>query len=437
MDMNLRLCGLIWPRFVLRVTALWMCVGIGLLNTEAEASSKVALVIGNAAYSDNPLKNPTNDARAISKRLKDYGFEIIYKEDVKVKEIGRVLREFKQKIAPGGTALVFYAGHGLQIKGVNYLPAVDADMLSEEDVPYQSFSLDQILGLMTDAKVKTNIVMLDACRNNPFVRQFRSAGSGLASVSAPTGTLISYATRPGSVAADGEGENGLYTEVLLKAMSDSMPIEQVLKKVVVGVRDRSQGRQEPWSEGSLDSDFCFGKCIDLRAQQQAIQNEVQAWESIKGSSRAEDFEGYLVKYPSGLFSEIARDMVQTLRQEKAVSTLQNDAQERESRSQATAQSEAEKKRLEKLASELAEREKALKQQMEQLQTQKEAEIKRLAEEAESEKIRQVRLIEELESAKRKADEERKAREALSDIAREQPQATTSNKPKKIFAPPSL
>ena len=413
-------------------------MGFAFLSIDAEASSKVALVIGNAAYTDSPLKNPTNDARAISKRLKDYGFEIIYKEDVKVKEIGRVLREFKQKIAPGGTALVFYAGHGLQIKGVNYLPAVDADMLSEEDVPYQSFSLDQILGLMTDAKVKTNIVMLDACRNNPFVRQFRSAGSGLASVSAPTGTLISYATRPGSVAADGEGENGLYTEVLLKAMSDSLPIEQVLKKVVVGVRDKSQGRQEPWSEGSLDSDFCFGKCIDLRAQQLAIQTEIQAWEGIKGSSKVEDFQGYLASYPSGLFSEIARDMIETLRQEKAVSSRQDDSKERERQSQqAAAQSEAEKKELERLASELAKREKELKQRMNELQAQKEAEIKRLAAEAEREKIRQARLVEELEIAKRKAEEEQKAREALSSIAEGQNATASKNKPKRIFAPPSL
>lgn len=219
---------------------------------------RVALVIGNSAYRNGPLKNPVNDATDIAVKLRQLGFDVIERKDLKTSQIGRTLREFRARLVPGAVALFFYAGHGLQIKGENYLPTVDADIEGEEDVPNQSISMRQVLDVMENAKTRVNLAFLDACRNNPYTRSFRSGTEGLARISAPSGTLISFATRPGSVAADGTGRNGLYTAHLLKAIeTPNQPVELMLKQVTSGVKAASRGQQEPWMEGSIEGDFYF------------------------------------------------------------------------------------------------------------------------------------------------------------------------------------
>jgi hypothetical protein len=230
---------------------------------------RVALVIGNSSYSNSPLKNPVNDAMDVAKKLRGLGFEVIERTNFKARQIGAMLREFRSKLTPGAVAVVFYAGHGLQIKGENYLPAVDAEIESEEDAPNQSLAVRQVMDVLDESKTRLNLVFLDACRNNPYARSFRSAGSGLARVSAPSGTLISYATRPGSVAADGNGRNGLYTSQLLVQMDGNLQIEQSLKRIVSQVKAASQGKQEPWMEGSIEGDFCFSGCGNDDAPQMA------------------------------------------------------------------------------------------------------------------------------------------------------------------------
>ncbi len=227
----------------------------------SKIDGRVALVIGNAAYKVSPLANPVNDATDVAERLRKLNFLVVERRNITTKQIGSTLATFRSTIKPGDVALVFYAGHGMQIKGQNYLPAVDADIIVEEDVPSQSLSTQQIMDVLADSGSSMNLVFLDACRDNPYARSFRSAARGLSRENAPSGTLISYATRPGSVAADGTGRNGLYTSILLKAMEmESLPIEQVLKQVVRGVTAASNGAQEPWMEGSLVGDFCFGRC---------------------------------------------------------------------------------------------------------------------------------------------------------------------------------
>ncbi len=219
---------------------------------------KFALVIGNAAYPTMPLKNPLNDARAVSRKLASYGFEVTTRENLKVRDIGRILAEFGSRIAPGSSVVFFYAGHGVQLKGENFLPAVDADVRTEYDVPTQSLSVNRVLDMFSDRKAALTLVLLDACRNNPFGRAFRSTGTGLAPVNAPSGTLLSYATRPGSVAVDGDGEHGLYTRYLLMHMdAPDLPVELVFKRVASDVRRASNGSQEPWSEGHIDGEFAF------------------------------------------------------------------------------------------------------------------------------------------------------------------------------------
>lgn len=227
-------------------------------TTAPAAEKRVALVIGNSTYLKGPLRNPVNDATDVAARLRASGFEVIERTNIKTSQIGRTLREFRAQLTPGAVALFFYAGHGLQIRGENYLPAVDADIEAEEDAPNQSIAMRQIMEIMEDAKTRLNLAFLDACRNNPYARSFRSGADGLARVSAPSGTLISFATRPGSVAADGTGRNGLYTTHLLQAMdAPNLQVELMLKRVNSNVKQASQGRQEPWLEGSIEGDFYF------------------------------------------------------------------------------------------------------------------------------------------------------------------------------------
>lgn len=292
----------------------------------ASKEHRVALVIGNSAYAQGPLLNPVNDARAMAKQLRILGFDVVLRENLKARDIGAVYREFRSKIAPGGVALVFYAGHGVQFKGQNYFPTIDADIHSEEDVPLQSLNLGNLLDNMEEAKAGVSLVFLDACRDNPFARRFRSSTRGLAKVEAASGMLIHYATRPGSVASDGEGKNGTYTEALLAMMSQpGVPVEQMLKRVANRVVDKTKGKQEPWVEGSLRGDFYFvfqGPTAG-RVQQSAVDSESEAWkmaeraetlasvelaywDSVKDSVNPEEFRGYLESYPNGKFANLAR-----------------------------------------------------------------------------------------------------------------------------------
>ncbi|MFA6922248.1 MAG: caspase family protein, partial [Gallionella sp.] len=281
--------------------------------SNAASEQRIALVIGNGAYSNAPLKNPVNDAKDMAIKLRGLGFDVIERNDLKTRQIGSTLREFRSKLVPGAVALVFYAGHGLQIKGDNYLPAVDAEINSEEDVPNQSLAVKQIMDVLDESKSRLNLVFLDACRNNPYARSFRSSDRGLARISAPSGTLISYATRPGSVAADGDGRNGLYTSKLLAQMNSNLQIEQALKRVVSDVKAASQGRQEPWMEGSIEGDFCFAGCSASNAAQIASpvpaparikgrdEIEQETWESARDSGSIDAIQEYLKHYPKGRF----------------------------------------------------------------------------------------------------------------------------------------
>jgi len=284
-----------------------------------QKEQRIALVIGNSAYKASPLKNPVNDARDMANSLRGYGFTVIERNNLTVKQIGSTLREFRSKLTVGSVALVFYAGHGIQIKGENYLPAVDADIVGEEDVPNQSLSTRQIMDVLADAKSRMNLVFLDACRDNPFARSFRSSSRGLGRENAPSGTLISFATRPGSTAADGDGRNGLYTSVLLQQIKNTdQPIEQVLKRVVTGVKTASKGQQEPWMEGSIEGDFCFGQCGSIRltassdalVEMTAEQKEEKFWSDAFAIDSPTAMEAYLEKYPSGTFSKLAKARLQ-------------------------------------------------------------------------------------------------------------------------------
>ena len=286
-------------------------------NTFAQQrEQRVALVIGNSAYKSSPLKNPANDARAMAAKLRTLGFETIVRENLRARDLGSVYREFRSKISPGGVALVFYAGHGIQFKGQNYFPAVDSDINSEEEVPLQSLNLSTLLDTMEEAKAGVSLVFLDACRDNPFARKFRSASNGLAKVEAASGTLIHYATKPGSVAADGDGKNGTYTEALLAQMSEpGVPVELMLKKVTNSVVGKTKGKQEPWVEGSLRGDFYFfgPTTVQVQTGSTAPDPETETWAAAESVKSMVAYQAYLDGYPNGRYAIAANIKLNALK----------------------------------------------------------------------------------------------------------------------------
>jgi hypothetical protein len=232
--------------------------------------SMAALVIGNADYPDgNELKNPVNDATDLGAKLKRYGFDVMVALDSTNKEMDKHLKAFRKLLETHEVALFFFAGHGVQIEGVNYLLAVDTDVETENDAKHGSLSLDKVVDAMAKSKAATRIIILDACRTNPWERKWhRSLGvRGLASVYAPKGTIIGFATSPGEVAYDGSERNGTYTAALLEHIdATDCSIETMFKRVRNTVAAASKGKQTSWEHTSLSGEFYFslslGNLID-------------------------------------------------------------------------------------------------------------------------------------------------------------------------------
>lgn len=217
-----------------------------------------ALVVGNAAYRAGRLANPVHDAQAMSKALRAAGFTVAERHDIDQKQMKRAFIEFGQRLRQGGVGLFYFAGHGLQVKGRNYLVPLGADLRSEAHVDVEAVPLAQVLAEMDAASNRLNVVILDACRNNPFARSYRSAARGLALVDAPQGTLVAYATAPGSVAADGDRGQGTYTAALVRHLSTpGLPVESVFKAVRRDVQKATGGAQVPWESSSLTGELVF------------------------------------------------------------------------------------------------------------------------------------------------------------------------------------
>jgi formylglycine-generating enzyme required for sulfatase activity len=240
--------------------ALFAVTVIGSVSAIA-AETRIALVIGNSDYASGPLPNPANDAKMIGETLNNLGFEVIARRNADQNTMKRAIQEFGsrlEKAGPAAVGLFYYAGHGVQLNGRNYLIPTTAQIEREGDVEIEAVSADWVIEQMRYARNRLNIVILDACRNNPFTRSMRSVDHGLATMDAPAGILIAYSTAPGAVAADGSGRNSPYTEALSQAMRDlHEPVEQVFKHVRVGVMSATSGKQVPWESSSLTGDFYF------------------------------------------------------------------------------------------------------------------------------------------------------------------------------------
>ena len=296
----------------------------------AQADGRVALVVGNGAYTQTgTLANPVNDARAVGAALNRIGFDATVLEDLDRNKMGDALRQFEEDSDGADMALLFYAGHGMEMDGANYLIPVDARLASASAVGLETIQLDLVLGMMENAKMR--IVILDACRNNPFVRSWRRAergnvrsDGGLADVARGEGLLVAYAAAPGRVAADGDGsENSPYTTVLLKHLErPGVEIIHMFRDVGVEVGSLTTGDQQPFVSFSALSGNHYlvgdnSDATDTAGPNDAVvaarlQQETVFWESVTDSTNAADFDLYLRAYPNGRFADLARNRLAAL-----------------------------------------------------------------------------------------------------------------------------
>jgi hypothetical protein len=312
-------------RRVLRALALAAALATATAHPQAPAELRVALVIGNSAYAAAPLVNPANDAQAMSATLRQMGFSVVELRDGRKAQIEAAIAQVRDTLAGRrGVGLLYYAGHGLQLDWRNYIVPVDARLASAKDVRAQAVDVQQVVDAFRSAGNRVNIVVLDACRDNPFGT---GGAKGLAPMDAPPGTLLAYATAPGNVAEDGRpgSGNGLYTRFLVQELQQpSARIEDVFKRVRLQVRQGSDGRQVPWESTSLEEDFYFaaearparaaGDDEALSQVAAALLAEKADWDRIRHTDRPEDLYAYLRKYPDGLISEQAQFRLDQLQQ---------------------------------------------------------------------------------------------------------------------------
>ncbi len=283
------------------------------------SGNRVALVIGNAAYAAAPLPNAANDAKAMSAALRGMGFEVIEVRDAgkqRMEEGITLSRAMLQ--GRSGVGLLYYAGHGLQVDWRNYMVPVDAQMASAADVPKAAVDIQGAIDAFRSAGNRMNIVVLDACRDNPF--SSAATGKGLAPLDAPPGTYLAYATAPGNYAEDGdtEGGNGLYTRYLLKELQrPDAKIEEIFRRVRFQVRQASKGRQVPWDMSSLEDEFVFatGRKAETESRsgrEQAFLREREEWERIKAGSSGDELYAFLQRNPNGAFAEQAQFRLERL-----------------------------------------------------------------------------------------------------------------------------
>ena len=301
-----------------RVKRVALCLSLSLLATTTAASidKRMALVIGNASYEyAGPLQNALNDARDVAANLRGVGFDVTLIEDASLDDLIDAVDTFVADLhEQGGTGLLYYAGHGVQVNGRNFLVPVDARLTRQSRVKYEAYALDDALTRMGGRGAgSVNLVILDACRNNPFAFT-RSAGSqGLARVTAPESTLILYAAKPGQTASDNpDGRNGLFTEHLLKAISrPGVDVEQAFTDVVVGVYHDSGRAQYPWKEGVLLLRFSF---VDESAQpSDAADDEAEVWRRMDRCGTVACYRAYQQTFPNGRYAAVAEALIRDLR----------------------------------------------------------------------------------------------------------------------------
>ena len=354
-------------RLLLGISLVVACAGW------AVAEPRLALVIGNGAYADMPLANPANDAQDLSAALSRLGFAVTSRTNLGRSEMNRVIKEFAEELArQQAVGLFYFAGHGVQVRGKNYLLPVGQRFEAEADVEADAVDANWVLARLEDAGNPLNLLILDACRNNPLRRSGRSAARGLARMEAPSGALIAFAAQAGAEASDVGGRNGLYTKYLLQYISTpGLPVEQVFKRVRVDVEQASGLKQSPEELNKLRGDFYFvppasgsagTQVASLRPEParpapmpppssapRSEDPETQFWSEVKASGAKEYYEAYVKQYPKGKYVALAKvelkkledqEKTQKAREAAEVQRLQREAAERERAEAARLQAEA-------------------------------------------------------------------------------------------------
>ena len=411
-------------RFIQTLAALPPAFAFRHVRAAADPS-RLALIIGNSSYRDAPLVNPANDAKAVSSLLTQAGFTVDSRLNASRVDMMAAIEKFGAAVKKSETKLVvfYYAGHGAQLDWRNYLLPVDAVVERQEHMKERCVDLSLLLGQFSAAKDKTFVVILDACRNNPFGTSYRPDQKGLSQFDAPVGSLLAYATSPGNVASDGDGANGLYTENLVRELGKrGTRIEDALKRVRLNVRLASKGEQIPWETTSLEGDiFIFNdgqKKLSDAEMEQVVEADVTEWTRIKSSKKIDDWVSYLRTFPNGRFAEIAQMRLSRLLadvEKQRVETLQQDTA-KASQLAAERRQQEEQKRLEQerirvaQAQRLASERKQLEEQQAQEKRRREEEQKAIEAKRREEQERLDRERQRIVEAERLAEERRKHEE---------------------------
>jgi hypothetical protein len=294
---------------------------------------RIALIIGNSVYLDAPLKNPVNDADAMARVLRETGFDVTLIKNADRRRMFASIKEFGRKLKKSDVGLFYYAGHGVQVDSANYLLPVDLkgkDLQDSDDLRHNAFPLNELMDHMRDASTN-NIIILDACRDNPFLAKLnRSASRGLAKITTPSSTSILYSTDPGNTASDGaSGDNGVFTNRLVESiMKDGLELVDVMREVAVNVSRDTNGAQRPVFDGVLSSRFYF-HAPEAGVRQTAPEPvasaitvdrqvmELRYWESTEKSGTPSAYQFYLKKFPSGDFADLARDRLEQMTAQKS------------------------------------------------------------------------------------------------------------------------
>ena len=286
----------------------------------ARAEQRFALVIGNSGYRTQRLANPKNDANLMAATLTSLGFKVSKLIDADLRAMRRAMLKFSRQLrVSDAVGLFYYAGHGVQLDGVNYLIPIGASIEDESEIPVEGLSLNHMLRTMERAPNRINIAILDACRNNPYAATVRGGTQGLAAVLAPSGSFIAYATAPGKVAYDGKGGNSPYTKALAEALRNpGIVIEEVFRRTRRKVLAATDGKQTPWESSSLTGEFYFKlkppaleenerRKGELAARLTPLQLlEMIAWRKVLEKKTAESYRGFIENFPAGMFAELAR-----------------------------------------------------------------------------------------------------------------------------------
>jgi len=311
-------------------------LAVFLISGQALAEKRVALVIGNSDYTVGRLANPSNDAHLIAKTLRSLDFEVLEHTDLNQQAMKKAIVTFGERLDRAGedaVGLFFYAGHGIQANGQNFLVPLGVELNRESHLKVYAVEANWFLAQMEEAGNAMNLVILDACRNNPFTRSWKRASTGgLARMEAPRGTLIAYATRPGDVAADGKGNNSPYTAALSKSMvKPGLSLSDMFIEVRNTVMVETDEDQIPWEEGGLTSRFYFkGGPITVAQPTPASQPQQAtptmsdvsvAWQTIQNSTNPEEIEAFILAFRSSPFAGMARAKLKALAKKQQVATV--------------------------------------------------------------------------------------------------------------------